>query len=200
VTAVDRGASVDGLLVSLAFEIAPPALPAAVMARLAVDLPNGRVLVAVELLGDEVARLLAGETLALPGYVSPWALVEEQAADPVEPVQLDEPEPGDRGQVGQVGELDEPFPDVEETPGPGTAAYGSNLDDPPAGTEPIVRPTQVEPPQRVVAYVEGRWCDALAVSRGQRTALVAYAVEGPFGDRLRRLTFDRVRRFVDDDG
>ena len=194
--AVDREANVDGLLVSLAFEIAPSALPATVMARLAVELPDGRALVAVELLGDEVARLLAGETLALPGYVSRSALVDEQPADPVEPVQLDEPEPGDRGQVGQ---LDEPLADVEETPGPGTATYGSNLDDPPAGTEPIARPAQVDPPQRVVVYVDGRWRDALVVSREQRTALVAYAVEGPFGDRMRRLTFDRVRRFVDDD-
>jgi hypothetical protein len=30
--------------------------------------------------------------------------------------------------------------------------------------------------------------------------LVAYVVDGPFGDRLRRVTFDRVRRLVDEDG
>jgi hypothetical protein len=40
----------------------------------------------------------------------------------------------------------------------------------------------------VVAYVDGRW----------RDALVAYVVDGPFGDRLRRLAFDRVRLFVDE--
>jgi hypothetical protein len=55
------------------------------------------------------------------------------------------------------------------------------------------------PPERVVAYVDGRWRAALVISRGQRTALVAYVVDGPFGDRLRRLAFDRVRRFVDED-
>jgi hypothetical protein len=30
--------------------------------------------------------------------------------------------------------------------------------------------------------------------------LVAYVVDGPFGDRLRRVTFDRLRRLVDDNG
>jgi hypothetical protein len=52
----------------------------------------------------------------------------------------------------------------------------------------------------VVAYVDGRWRDALVISRERRTALVAYVVDGPFGDRLRRVTFDRVRRLVDEDG
>jgi hypothetical protein len=201
VVAVDREANVDGLLVSIAFEIAPPAGPAAVVARLAVDLPDGRALVAVELLGDEVAWLLAGETLALPGYVIASALVDEESGELVRSVPLDEPEPepeSEPGHRGQAVQLDEPPPDVEETPGPGTATYGSNFDDPPAGTEPIAGPAEVDPPHRVVAYIDGRWRDALVVSRKQRTALVAYAVEGPFGDRLRRLMFDRLRRFVVD--
>jgi hypothetical protein len=60
------------------------------LARLEVDLPDGSALVAVELIGDEVARLLAGETLALPGYVSPAVLVHEQPAEPEQP---EEPEP-----------------------------------------------------------------------------------------------------------
>jgi hypothetical protein len=48
-------------------------------------LPDVSALVAVELIGDEVARLLAGETLALPGYVSPTALVHEQPPEPEQP-------------------------------------------------------------------------------------------------------------------
>jgi hypothetical protein len=189
-------ANVDGLRVSLAVEGAPPARPAAVLARLAVELPDGSALVAVELTGDEVARLLAGETLAVPGYVAPAALVNVQPAEPVEPEPV-EPEPGDRVQAEQLYEP--PLPDVVETPGPATAVYGSNLDDPPAGTEPIARPAQVDPPQRIVAYVDGWWRDALVVSRGPRTALVAYVVDGPFADRLRRVTFDRMRRLRDND-
>jgi len=201
VNAVDREANVDELRVSLAVEGAPPARPVAVLARLAVELPDGSALVAVELTGDEVARLLAGETLAVPGYVAPAALVDEQPAEPIEPEPVEpepvEPEPGDRVQAEQ---LYEPVPDVVETPGPATAVYGSNLDDPPAGTEPIARPAQVDRPQRVVAYVDGWWRDALVVSRGPHTALVAYVVDGPFADRLRRVTFDRVRWLVDEDG
>jgi hypothetical protein len=115
----------------------------------AVDLPDGRPLVAVELLGDKVARLLAGEALAVPGYVAPSALVDEQRAVPVEPEQLEEPVPGG-----------------DETPELPADEYGTKLDEPPAGTEPIARPAQVEPPERVVAYVDGRWRDALVVSRG----------------------------------
>jgi hypothetical protein len=90
-------------------------------------------------------------------------------------------------------------PGVDETPEVPPGEYGSNLDDPPAGTEPITRPTQLEPPDRVVAYVDGRWRDGLVVSRDRRTALVAYVVDGPFGDRLRRLAFDRVRRLAEDE-
>jgi hypothetical protein len=71
-------------------------------------LPDGSALVVVELLGDDVAQLLAGETLALPGYVSPSALVAEQ---PVEPEQLEEPAPG-----GEVEQAAEPVTDGEETP------------------------------------------------------------------------------------
>jgi hypothetical protein len=60
-----------------------------------------------------------------------------------------------------------------------------------------MRPVQLDPPERVVAYVDGRWRDGLAISRDRRTALVASVVDGPFGDRLRRVTFDRrVRRLA----
>jgi hypothetical protein len=195
VIAVDREGNVDGLWVSLAFEVAPPAQPAAVLARLEVDLPDGSALVAVDLTGDEVARLLAGETLALPGYVAPAALVGEQPAEPVEPEQLEEPMPG-----GEVEQLAEPVPGGDETPDVPAGEYGSKLDDTPAGTEPITRPAQLDPPERVVAYIDGLWRDGLVVSRDRRTALVAYVVDGPFGDRLRRLTLDRLRRLVDDNG
>jgi hypothetical protein len=190
VIAVDREANVEGLWVSLAFEVAPPARPAPLLARLEVDLPDGSALVAVELIGDEVARLLAGETLALPGYVSPSALVHEQ---PPEPEQPEEPEPVVPEQV------EAPVPAGDATLEVPAGEYGSNLDDPPTGTEPIARPAQLDPPERVVAYVDGRWRDGLVVSCDRRTALVAYVVDGPFGDRLRRLAFDRVRRFVDED-
>jgi hypothetical protein len=177
----------------VAFEVAPATRPAAMLARLEVDLPDGSALVAVDLTGDEVARLLAGETLALPGYVAPAALVGEQPAEPVELEQLEEPMPG-----GEVEQLPEPLPAGDETPEVPAGEYGSKLDEPPAGTEPITRPAQVDPPERVVAYVDGRWRDGLVISRDRRTALVAYVVDGPFGDRLRRVTFDRVRPFVDE--
>jgi hypothetical protein len=40
----------------------------------------------------------------------------------------------------------------------------------------------------------GRWRVALVVARDQRSALVAYVADrGPFGDRLDRVRFDRVR-------
>jgi hypothetical protein len=51
VMAVDREANVDGLWVSLAFEVAPPVRPAAVLARLEVDLPDGSALIAIDLTG-----------------------------------------------------------------------------------------------------------------------------------------------------
>jgi hypothetical protein len=202
VIAVDREPNVDELRVSLAFEVAPPAHPAPELARLTVDLPDGSALVAVELIGDEVARLLAGETLVLPGYVSPAALVHEQppepeqpeVPEPIEPEQPVEPMPVEPEQ------LEDPEPRVDETPEVPIGEYGSKLDEPPAGTEPVTGPAQVEPHERVVAYVDGRWHDGLVVSRDRGTMLVAYVVNGPFGDRLRRVTFDRVRRLVDEDG
>jgi hypothetical protein len=101
---------------------------------------------------------------------------------------------------GEVEQLAEPVPGGGETPEVPAGEYGSKLDEPPAGTEPIMRPAQLDPPERVVAYVDGRWRDGLVVSRDRRTALVAYVVDGPFGDRLRRLTLDRLRRLVNDNG
>jgi hypothetical protein len=183
-----REANVDGLRVLLMFELDPAAT-----ARLVVDLPDGRPLVATDLTGEEVVRLLAGESLSVPGYVSPSAIAPEPApAVSAEPEQLVEPEPTEMGEVQQI---DEPMPDVEEAaaPEPAAVAYGSKFDEPPAGTQPIARPEQLDPPHRVVAYVAGRWRDALVVSRDQRSALVAYVVDGPFGDRLGRVTFDRLR-------
>lgn len=170
-TVADREANVDGLRVLLVFELDPPAT-----ARLAVDLPDGRPLIALDLTGDEVMRLLAGEPLSVPAYVHPSVL------EPAPPAGGDE-----------VEQIDEPVPDLGETPELPGGEYGLRLDEPPAGTEPITRPAQLHPPHRVVAYVAGRWCDALVLSRDQRSALVAYTVEGPFGDRLRRISLDRVR-------
>jgi hypothetical protein len=180
VIGADHDPNVDGLRVLLVFELDPP-----VTAQLAVDLPDGRPLVVLDLTGEEVVRLLGGELLSVPGYVSPSAVEPEP---PAAPVATDTTE-----QLGEVEQLGEPVPDVDETPELPAGEYGSQLDQAPTGTDPITRPTQLHPPHRVVAYVAGRWRDALVVSRDQRTALVAYAVEGPFGDRLRRLTFNLVR-------
>jgi len=89
----------------------------------------------VELIGDEVARLLAGETLVVRGYVAPAALVDEVPAELVEPVESEQ--------------LAEPsVPGGDETPEVPGGEYGPELDEPPAGTEPITRPAQVDPPQR----------------------------------------------------
>jgi hypothetical protein len=173
--AADRASNVDGLRVLLTFGLGPPT-----MARLAIDLLDGRPLVALDLTGDELTRLLAGEPLSEPGYVRPSAIEPEPPAVPAEREQLVEPKPAGGGEVEQIGELVPDLGGFRERP---AGEYGSRFDEPPAGTEPVTRPAQLQPPHRVVAHVAGRWRDALVVSRDQRSALLAYVVEGPFGDR-----------------
>jgi hypothetical protein len=186
--AAEREPNIDGLHVVLAIELEPP-----VTARLAIDLPDGRPLVTLDLTGEETVRLLAGEPLSVPGYVIPSAIEPEPPTTvPEEPEQPVEPEPTEVGDVEQVAL---PVPDTGETSAAG--AYGARLDEPPPGTETVTRAAQLHPPHRVVAYVAGRWRDALVVSRDQRSALIAYVGDGPFGDRLGRLTFDRVRLRTD---
>jgi hypothetical protein len=155
---VDRESDVDRLRVSLVFEVALPSRPAAVLARLAVDLSDGSALVAVEPIGGEVARLLACETLAVPGFVAWSALVDKHPAVPkVEPELPAEPLTG-----GEVEQLAEPLPGGDETPEVLAGECGPQLDESRHGTD---HAAQVEPPERVVVYVDGRWRDGLVISR-----------------------------------
>jgi hypothetical protein len=141
-----------------------------VVARLVADEPDG-ILVEVEFSGDELALLLAGETVAVQGQVSG---------------------------LGQHLHADEPAtePDAVE---PGVAPeerahHSTDLDEPPAGTEAIARSTDVRPGQAVLAYIRGRWREAVVVRRDIGSLLVAYARPGSFGRVQQRLTTDRVRR------
>lgn len=171
--AAGREANVDGLRVLLMFELDPVAT-----ARLVVDLPDGRPLVAADLTGEEVVRLLAGESLSVPGYASPSAIALEPAPAVSAEFEQLEPEPTEMGQVEQI---DEPMPDVEEAAAPVPAAYESKLDEPPPGTEPIARAEQLDPTHRVVAYVAGRWRDALVVSRDPTSPRPESTIPAPAG-------------------
>jgi hypothetical protein len=150
------------LQVSLTVDQGPSGV---VVARLVVDEPDG-LLVEVELTGDELALLLAGETIAVPGQVSGH---EEPAAD--QPVS----EPA-------VVELEEP---VRES---------TAFDEPPGGTEPIARSTDVRPGEAVVAYIRGRWREAVVVRRDIGSLLVAYSRPGSFGRVQQRIATGQVRR------
>ena len=136
-----------------------------VVARLVLDEPD-RLLVEVELTGDELALLLAGETIAVPGQVSGFEQppVDEPAAQPV------------------VVEREEP---VRES---------TAFDEPPAGTEPIARSTDVRPGEAVVAYIRGRWRDVVVVRRDIGSLLVAYTRPGSFGRVQQRVATSQVRR------
>jgi hypothetical protein len=48
------------------------------------------------------------------------------------------------------------------------------LGEPPAGAEPITRGKEVAPGEAVVAYVGGRWRNAVVVTRSVGSVLVAY--------------------------
>ena len=138
-----------------------------VVARLVVDEPDG-LLVEVELTGDELALLLAGETIAVLGQVS----APEQ------------PPPDEAATEPDVVEAEEP---VRES---------TAFDEPHAGTEPIARSTDVRPGEAVVAYIRGRWREAVVVRRDIGSLLVAYTRPGSFGRVLQRITTGQVRRRI----
>jgi hypothetical protein len=180
-----RGAPTSrDLWVSLSFEQDPAG---ALVARLAVEEPD-RWLVEVGLSGDALARLIAGdESLAVSGEVS---VVEYVPAE--EPaVELDVVEPEAAPEEGEP----EPAGVEEPTPAP-PAAYSTFLYEPPAGTEPIARSTDVAPGEVVVAYIHGRWQNAVVVGRDIGSVLVSYSRPGPFGEVQQRIATDRVRRRV----
>jgi hypothetical protein len=144
-----------------------------VVARLVADEPDG-LLVEIELTADELALLLAGETLAVPARVSG-----------LEPAP-DEEEPEEEATEPDVVEPEAP---PEELPRDGTA-----FDEPPAGTEPIARSTDVRPGETVVAYIRGRWREAVVVRRDIGSLLVTYTRPGSFGRVQQRITTGQVRR------
>jgi hypothetical protein len=165
------------LWVSLSFKHDPAGM---LVARLVVDEHAGR-LVECELTSDEFTRLLAGETLVVSGEVGGLErLVDEEPAverHVVEPEVM--PEDAGHEPVG-----------VEEPP----TAYSAFLYEPPARTEPIARGSDVAPGEVVVAYVGGRWRDAVVVSSNIGSLLVGYSRPVPFGQVQLRVTTDRVRR------
>ena len=162
-----RGSPIScDLQVSLTVEQDPTG---AVTARLVADDPDG-LLVEVEFTGDELALLLAGETIAVPGQVS--GLEQPPPEEP--PSEPDVAPPAEAGAART----------------PGSTAF----DQPPAGTEPIARSTDVRPGEAVLAYIHGRWRDAVVVRRDIGSLLVSYSRPGSFGRVQQRLTTDRVRR------
>jgi hypothetical protein len=163
------------LCVSLTFEQDRAAM---LVAHLAVEEPDGW-LVELDLTGDELARLLAGETVTVAGEVSGI----EQMRDEEPEVELEAVEP-----EAMTEEAEHEPAGVEQT------AYGTSLDEPPAGTEPITRSTDVAPGEAVVAYIRGRWQDAVVARRDIGSLLLGYSRPGPFGQVQVRITTDRVRR------
>jgi hypothetical protein len=163
------------LCVSLTFEQDRAAM---LVARLAVEEPDGW-LVEIDLTGDELARLLAGETVTVAGEVSGI----EQMRDEEPEVDLEAVEP-----AAMAEEAEHEPAGVEQT------EYGTSLDEPPAGTEPITRSTDVAPGEAVVAYIRGRWQDALVARRDIGSLLLSYSRPGPFGQVQVRIATDRVRR------
>ena len=140
-----------------------------VVARLVADEPDG-LLLEVEFSSAELALLLAGETVAVPGLVS--GVEHLPAEEPT--IEPDAVRPG---------------PAPEER-----APDSTDLDEPPAGTEPIARSTDVRPGEAVLAYIRGRWRDAVVVRRDIGSLLIAYTRPGSFGRVQQRITTDRVRR------
>jgi hypothetical protein len=166
------------LWLSLTFEQQPSG---ALLARLAVDESADR-LVEVELPGELLARLLAGETVLVQGRVterlSEDSVVELDVEEPTEAVQETEPQ------------HDEPA--NGDAPGPAVSWYSAALDAPPPGTVPIMRTTEVARDEAVVAYLRGRWRDAIVVSKDVGTLFVSYSREGR--DRRQRVPVGWVRR------
>lgn len=141
-----------------------------VVVRLVADEPDG-LLVEVELTGDELALLLAGETLAVPARVSGLEPAPAEEEDTTEP------------------DVAEPEAPPEELPRASTA-----FDEPPAGTEPIARSTDVSLGETVVVYIRGRWREAVVVRRDIGSLLVGYTRPGSFGRVQQRITTGQVRR------
>jgi hypothetical protein len=169
------------LCVSLTFEQDRAAM---LVAHLAVEEPDGW-LVELDLTGDELARLLAGETVTVAGEVSGIEEVRDEEPE----VELDTVEPE------AVAEEAEHEPAGVEQPTPiATAGYSTSLDEPPAGTGPITRSTDVAPGEAVVAYIRGRWQDAVVARRDIGSLLLSYSRPGPFGQVQARIATDRVRR------
>ena len=110
---------------------------------------------------DELARLLAGETITVATTVG----AEHGETLPVTP-DAAEPEalPEDAGEP--VTEVPASVPSPE---------HSTSLDDPPAGTEPITRSIDVAPGEAVVAYIRGRWRDAVVAQRDIGSLLVTYS-------------------------
>lgn len=162
---------------SLTFERSPAA---DLMARLTVDEPEGR-LVDVELDGNELARLLAGETVTVAATIG----AERGEALPATPDVVEaEAIPEDAGE-----------PAIEVPASVASSDYGTSVDDPPAGTEPIARSTDVAPGEAVVAYIRGRWRDAVVARRDIGSLLVTYSPpQGSFGDVQLRIATKWVRR------
>jgi hypothetical protein len=162
---------------SLTFEQSPAA---DLMARLTVDEPEGR-LVDVELDGNELARLLAGETVTVAATIG----ADRGEALPATPDVVEaEAIPEDAGE-----------PAIEVPASVASSDYGTSVDDPPAGTEPIARSTDVAPGEAVVAYIRGRWRDAVVARRDIGSLLVTYSPpQGSFGDVQLRIATKWVRR------
>jgi hypothetical protein len=168
-----RGAPIScDLQISLTVEQDPAGT---VTARLVADERDG-LLVEVEFTADELALLLAGETIAVPALVS--GLVQPDT----------EEEPGTEEPVPEPGVVG-----PEVAPGQMTRG-GADLDEPPLGTEPIARSTDVRPGEAVLAYIHGRWRDAVVVRRDIGSLLVSYTRPGSFGRVQQRIATQRVRR------
>jgi hypothetical protein len=164
------------------------------VARLAVYEPDGR-LVEVELTGDQLARLLAGDVVSTPGQV---AAVERRQVPEELAVVLDvegwgvEPEPPEDSEEPD----DEPVEASEPEPAQ-SGLYSTAVDEPPPGTEPISRSMDLGPTEQVVAYVGGRWRDAVVVSRDIGSVLVRYSRSGRWGQGVRqRVRTEQVRRWT----
>jgi hypothetical protein len=181
-----RGAPIScDLQISLTVEQDPAGT---VTARLVADERDG-LLIEIEFTADELALLLAGETIAVPALVSGLVQPEPEEPDTEEP---GTEEPGTEEPVPEPGIVG---PEVA----PGQEARGStDLDEPPVGTEPIARSTDVRPGEAVLAYIHGRWRDAVVVRRDIGSLLVSYTRPGSFGRVQQRIATDRVRRRLGD--
>jgi hypothetical protein len=172
-----RGAPIScDLQISLTVEQDPAGT---VTARLVADERDG-LLIEVEFTADELALLLAGETIAVPALVSGLVQPDTEELDAEEP-DTEEPVP----EPGVLG--------PEVAPGQ-KARGGADLDEPPLGTEPIARSTDVRPGEAVLAYLHGRWRDAVVVRRDIGSLLVSYTRPGSFGRVQQRIATQRVRR------